>query len=144
MIDFFKRLDKYLKYRGLNDNKMTIETGLSNGLIGKARKRGALSQENISKILQKYNELDANWLLTGEGFMLKSEYKGLFEDKNDNDFKTIELIKSKDEFDNKDLLIQSYLQNIETQKKLIDKLEEENKTLKEELKAKEKHSNCKK
>lgn len=140
MIDFFKRLDKYLKYKGLNDNKMTIETGLSNGLIGKARKRGALSQENISKILQKYTELDANWLLTGDGFMLKSEYKGLFEDKNDNDFKTIEFIKSKDEFDSKDLLIQSYLQNIETQKKLIDKLEEENRTLKEELKAKVKTS----
>ncbi len=140
MIDFFKRLDNYLKYKGLNDNKMTIETGLSNGLIGKARKRGALSQENISKILQKYTELDANWLLTGDGFMLKSEYKGLFEDKNDNDFKTIEFIKSKDEFDSKDLLIQSYLQNIETQKKLIDKLEEENRTLKEELKAKVKTS----
>ena len=71
MIDFFSRLDNYLKYKGLNDNKLTIETGISNGLIGKARKRGALSQDNISKILCKYIELDANWLLTGQGSMLK-------------------------------------------------------------------------
>ena len=71
MIDFFSRLDKFMTYKGLNDNKLTVETGISNGLIGKARKRGSLSQENISKILYTYNELDANWLLTGEGNMLK-------------------------------------------------------------------------
>lgn len=73
MIDFFSRLDNYMKYKGLNDNKITVDTGISNGLIGKARVRGALSQENISKILYKYSELDANWLLTGKGEMLKSE-----------------------------------------------------------------------
>jgi Predicted transcriptional regulator len=60
-----------MKYRNLNDNKLTNETGISNGLIGKARKRGALSQDNISKILYAFPELDANWLLTGKGEMLK-------------------------------------------------------------------------
>jgi len=72
MIDFFSRLDKYMKIKGLNDNKITIEANISNGLIGKARKRGSLSQENISKILQVYKDIDANWLLTGEGEMLKN------------------------------------------------------------------------
>lgn len=72
MIDFFSRLDNYMKFKGLNDNKLTVETGISNGLIGKARKRGALSQDNISKILHKYSDLDANWLFTGEGSMEKS------------------------------------------------------------------------
>jgi hypothetical protein len=75
MIDFFKRLDKYFVYKCLNDNKITLQTGISNGLIGKARKRGAISQENISKILHTYDELNANWLFTGEGEMLKSEVK---------------------------------------------------------------------
>jgi|SRR5690554_145818 len=73
MIDFFSRLDKFMVYKGLNDNRLTVETGISNGLIGKARKRGSLSQENISKILYTYNELDANWLFTGYGYMLKSQ-----------------------------------------------------------------------
>ncbi len=72
MIDFFSRLDNYMKINGLNDNKLTIETGISNGLIGKARKRGSLSQENISKILERYPELDANWLFTGIGEMIKT------------------------------------------------------------------------
>lgn len=49
MINFFERLDNFMKHKGLNDNKITVETGISNGLIGKARKRGSLSQDNISK-----------------------------------------------------------------------------------------------
>ena len=72
MTDFFQRLDKFMEYRELNDNKITVETGMSNGLIGKARKRGSLSQENISLILFTYRELDANWLFIGEGEMIKS------------------------------------------------------------------------
>lgn len=73
MIDFFERLDIFMKHKGLNDNKITIETGISNGLIGKGRKRGSISQENISKILHAYPEINANWLLTGEGEMVKSD-----------------------------------------------------------------------
>lgn len=77
MIDFFDRLDNYMKYKGLNDNKITVETGISNGLIGKARKkRGSLSQDNISKILCCYSDLSADWLLTGRGEMLKAEIEG--------------------------------------------------------------------
>ena len=73
MIDFFDRLDKFMKYKGLNDNKITVSTGISNGLIGKGRKRGGISQENISKILYTYPDLDANWLLTGKGNMLREQ-----------------------------------------------------------------------
>jgi len=72
MIYFFDRLDKFMEYKGLNDNKLTVEVGISNGLIGKARKRGSLSPDNISKILYTYPELDANWLFLDEGEMLKS------------------------------------------------------------------------
>jgi repressor LexA len=70
MLNFFERLDKFMIHKGLNDNKFTLECGLSNGIIGKARIRGALSQENISKILYRYPELNANWLFSGEGDML--------------------------------------------------------------------------
>jgi hypothetical protein len=62
-----------MKLKGLNDNKITVDAGISNGLIEKGRKRGGISQENISKILFTYPEIDANWLLTGKGEMLKEE-----------------------------------------------------------------------
>ncbi len=85
MQDFFLRLDDFLDYYEINDNRVTIECGISNGLIGKARKRGSLSQENISKILNTYKNLDANWLMTGLGKMLIDDI--------DNDFKSIPIIK---------------------------------------------------
>lgn len=73
MLSFFNRLDIYMEYKGLNDNQITIEAGISNGIIGKGRKRGTLSQDNISKILHTYSELNANWLFTGEGEMLNGD-----------------------------------------------------------------------
>lgn len=73
MSDFFDRFDKYMKFKQLNDNKVTVDTGISNGLIGKARKRGGLSQENISKILQTYSDLNANWWFRGYGEMILGE-----------------------------------------------------------------------
>lgn len=71
--DFFSRLDKYMSYKGLNDNRLTTLAGLSIGSLGKQRKgsRG-LSSESIAKILHSCVDLDANWLLTGQGQMLKS------------------------------------------------------------------------
>lgn len=70
MDDFFSRLDKFMEIKGLNDNQMTVSAGLSVGALGKQRKgsRG-LSSDSIAKILCAYPELNANWLLTGQGTM---------------------------------------------------------------------------
>lgn len=66
MEDFFDRLDKFMSDKGLNDNKMTVQTGLAVGALGKQRKgsRG-LSVDSIAKILLTYSDLDADWLITG-------------------------------------------------------------------------------
>lgn len=74
MEDFFHRLDKYLKYKGLNDNQVTVTAGLSVGSLGKQRRgsRG-LSSDSIAKLLYSYSDLNAEWLLTGNGSMLKHE-----------------------------------------------------------------------
>ena len=35
-----ERFDKYMKYKGLNDNKVTVQLGLTVGVLGKSRKEG--------------------------------------------------------------------------------------------------------
>lgn len=66
-----ERFDSYMKFKGLNDNKVTSQLGLSVGLISKSRKVGRdLSDNVIEKILNYYTDLNKIWLLTGEGEML--------------------------------------------------------------------------
>ena len=113
MISFFKRLDVYLNYKGLNDNKLSNETGIPNGLIGKARKRGSLSGKNISKLINTYKDLSADWLFRGEGNML------ITDENNENQTN-----------DQKDYII-------ELQKKSIENLEEKIESLsKKEIESK--------
>lgn len=67
------RFDLYMKYKRLNDNKVTTQLCLSNGVIGKSRKIGRdLSDRVIEQILNFYTDLNKTWLLTGEGEMLRS------------------------------------------------------------------------
>ena len=74
MNDFFDRLDTYMKSKGLNDNQVTVQAGLSIGSLGKQRKgsRG-LSNESIAKLLHVYEDLSADWLILGKGAMLRSK-----------------------------------------------------------------------
>lgn len=67
-----ERFDKYMKYKELNDNKVTVQLGLSVGTLGKSRKCGRdLSDKVIEQILNFYTDLNRIWLLTGEGKMIK-------------------------------------------------------------------------
>ncbi len=101
MIDFFRRLDKYMEFKDLNDNKLSNETGIANGLIGKARKRGSLSGKNISKLINTYQDLSADWLFTGQGKMLKPNVCTLTESDDEKDYiiglqkKTIKILEDK-------------------------------------------------
>lgn len=69
-MDFIERLQYYMDHIHINDNQLTLLAGLSNGLIGKAKKSGkAMSSSNIEKILLALPNLNPNWLLTGRGSM---------------------------------------------------------------------------
>lgn len=72
-MSFIERLQYYMELNGINDNKLTVDAGLSVGLIGKAKKTGkAMTSANIEKILLAYPDLSADWLMTGKGRMLKN------------------------------------------------------------------------
>ena len=72
--NIIERLDYFAKERGLNDNKITVDAGLSIGSLGKSRKsKGGLYSDSIEKILCAYPELNPEWLLTGKGEMIKKK-----------------------------------------------------------------------
>lgn len=61
-----------MEYKHLTDNKVSIQLGLTNGVIGKSRKPGRdLSDRVIELIENYYFDLNAYWLRTGDGEMLK-------------------------------------------------------------------------
>lgn len=70
------RLQDYMNFKGLNPNKITVEAGLSVGLIGKSFKnKKGLNSDTIEKILYTYPDLSPEWLLTGRGQMLKPAHE---------------------------------------------------------------------
>ncbi len=95
------RFDKYMVSKGLNDNKVTVQLGLSVGLLGKSRKIDRdLSKGAIEKILNFYSDIEEVWLLTGEGKMLKEDKKNMpVESKAviDNISKALDIIQSQQE-----------------------------------------------
>ena len=74
MMERFERFDKYMRLKGLNDNQVTQQCSLSQGLLGQARTgKRDLGPSSINKILKNLNKV---WLLTGEGPMLTSDMSG--------------------------------------------------------------------
>jgi|GEM_PF-6558238 len=77
MSKIIDRFDEYMRFKHLNDNQVTVSLGLTNGVIGKSRKKGRdLSKRVIEQIEKFYTDLNIDWLLTGEGAMLlRSEFE---------------------------------------------------------------------
>lgn len=77
MRERFERFDKYMRLKGLNDNQVTQQCSLSQGLLGQVRTgKSDLGPASINKILKIYQDLNKVWLLTGEGPMLTSDLSG--------------------------------------------------------------------
>lgn len=67
------RMDLYAEYKNLNDNQITKDCGLSVGTIGKSRKKGKdISRRTAEALLDRYEDLNRQWLLSGEGNMINT------------------------------------------------------------------------
>ena len=68
------RIYKIVEYKGESIYKLSKDIDVSNGYFSKQRQGGgAISSNIIEKIVRHYIDVDANWLLTGNGEMLKPD-----------------------------------------------------------------------
>ena len=64
------RLIDYIRLKGISIRQFEISCGLSNGYVNNMRT--SLQPEKLVSILKIYPDLNIEWLITGNGFMLKS------------------------------------------------------------------------
>ena len=84
-----ERLQNYMTYKGLNPNKITVEAGLSVGLIGRAIKNNSgLNSDTIEKILYTYNDLSPEWFISESGEMLKTNNQNINNNGSGNNVKS--------------------------------------------------------
>ena len=64
-----QRLISFLAYKGLSQARFAQLVGVSSGYVNAIRR--SIQPATLHKITMQFPELDAGWLLTGEGEMLK-------------------------------------------------------------------------
>lgn len=71
-----QRIKQYIDIEGLSIQKFEKKIGLSNGSFGSQLKNNrTIGVDKLEKILIAFPKLSAEWLLTGQGSMLKTEKK---------------------------------------------------------------------
>lgn len=66
-----ERLIEYIKFKRISARKFSISIGVSPGYVNSISK--SIQPDKLSSITAQYPDLNPEWLLTGEGEMLKAE-----------------------------------------------------------------------
>lgn len=64
------RIKKYLEYKHISKNKFYVQTGLSIGFLDSG---SSLGVDKARIIINTYPDINLNWLILGEGDMLRSD-----------------------------------------------------------------------
>jgi hypothetical protein len=62
-----EKIKQYLEYKGISKNKFYNETGLSIGFLDSGNSLGV---DKLKIIINKYSDINTDWLITGKGDML--------------------------------------------------------------------------
>ncbi len=76
-MEAWERIEKVIEHLGLNKNRFSREIGLSNNVtIGRIiKQKRNPSYGTLRKITNRFPEISYEWLLTGQGEMIKSQPK---------------------------------------------------------------------
>ena len=68
------RIHEFADSQGLSIRELERTSGITHGVIGKAIKNGGeIGSDKLENIIQTYDKISAEWLLRGEGEMLKQD-----------------------------------------------------------------------
>lgn len=67
-----RRILQYLEYKHITTTIFFQKTGIKRGFLDSDKLNGAVSDLFIAKIIAVFQDISLDWLLTGEGEMLKS------------------------------------------------------------------------
>ena len=81
------RIKQFLDYKGISKNKFYVQTGLSVGFLDSGN---SLVVDKLKKIINTYPDLNLEWVVTGEGSMIKAPQTTA------NSTALLEIIKDKD------------------------------------------------
>lgn len=65
------RLQAFARSKGLSDRAFEISCGLSNGFMSKASEN--TRRTSLDRVSMAFPELNVDWILTGEGTMLRAD-----------------------------------------------------------------------
>jgi phage repressor protein C with HTH and peptisase S24 domain len=69
-----QRIKKYVEIKGLRVSNVEQEIGVSNGTLSKSfHSNTSIKTETLEKFLEKYEDINPSWVLTGNGDILKSK-----------------------------------------------------------------------
>ena len=67
------RIKQYIDFKGISVSAFEKSIGMSNASFGKSLKNGgSIGGDKLEKILTIYKDINAEWLLTGHGEMIKN------------------------------------------------------------------------
>lgn len=74
------RLLEFLDHLGLDKSVFEREAGLANGFVDKTNAR--MRKSSLNAISARFPQLNTDWLMTGQGEMLKDTKEVAFDEKN--------------------------------------------------------------
>lgn len=75
MSKILERIKEYYEYKGMNSRSFSLSVGRSGAYFSNSLKKGSSpTSDMLSYIFEKYDDLNARWVLTGEGKMIDNPH----------------------------------------------------------------------